>query len=98
MTTRRGFLGGLIGSLIAAPAVIRTPGLLMPIKPYPEIGWLPYDNALNAESLEIMMIEIKNSMTRAMMIPNRMIVSPELVSTAGKMLISSSHPGADYER
>jgi hypothetical protein len=54
MTTRRGFMGGLIGSLIAAHAVIRTPGLLMPIKPYPEIGWLPYDNALNAESLEIM--------------------------------------------
>lgn len=28
---RRGFLGGLITSL-AAPAIIRTPGLLMPIK------------------------------------------------------------------
>jgi hypothetical protein len=28
---RRGFLGGLIAAL-AAPAVIRTPGLLMPIK------------------------------------------------------------------
>ncbi len=29
---RRGFLAGL-GLLVAAPAIIRTPGLLMPIKP-----------------------------------------------------------------
>lgn len=32
---RRGFLGGLLagGVLLAAPAIIRTPGLLMPVKP-----------------------------------------------------------------
>lgn len=28
---RRGFIGGLVG-LLAAPAIIRTPGLLMPVK------------------------------------------------------------------
>lgn len=44
MTTRRGFLLGL-GAVIAAPAVIRTPGILMPIKsidlfePNPSINW-----------------------------------------------------------
>ena len=31
MTTRRAFLSGL-GALVAAPAVIRTPGLLMPMR------------------------------------------------------------------
>lgn len=31
--TRRGFIGGLAGLFVAAPAVIRIPGLLMPIKP-----------------------------------------------------------------
>lgn len=30
--TRRGFIGGLIGAVVA-PAIIKTPGLLMPIKP-----------------------------------------------------------------
>lgn len=29
---RRGFLGGLLTAL-AAPAIIRTPGLLMPVRP-----------------------------------------------------------------
>ena len=31
--SRRGMIGGL-AAVIAAPAVIRTPGLLMPIKPF----------------------------------------------------------------
>lgn len=30
---RRGFLTGLGAAFVAAPAVIRTPGLLMPVKP-----------------------------------------------------------------
>ena len=34
--TRRGVLGGLLASALAAPAVIRTPGLLMPVKRAPE--------------------------------------------------------------
>lgn len=34
MITRRGALGGLLG-LLAAPAIIRTPGLLMPVKAAP---------------------------------------------------------------
>lgn len=32
MLRRRGFLGGMLAAL-AAPAIIRTPGLLMPVKP-----------------------------------------------------------------
>jgi hypothetical protein len=32
MIQRRGLLAGL-GALLAAPAIIRTPGLLMPVKP-----------------------------------------------------------------
>lgn len=32
MISRRGFLGGLAAAL-AAPAIIRTPGLLMPVRP-----------------------------------------------------------------
>jgi hypothetical protein len=32
MIARRGFFGGL-GALLAAPAIIRSPGLLMPVKP-----------------------------------------------------------------
>lgn len=39
MTTRRSFLTGL-GSLLAAPAVITTPGLLMPVKALPK-RWVP---------------------------------------------------------
>jgi hypothetical protein len=35
MIARRGFLGGLLAAL-AAPAIIRTPGLLMPVKALPE--------------------------------------------------------------
>lgn len=31
--TRRGLIGGLATLLLAAPAVIRIPGILMPIKP-----------------------------------------------------------------
>ncbi len=34
MIPRRGLLAGL-GALLAAPAIIRTPGLLMPVKPPP---------------------------------------------------------------
>lgn len=32
MLSRRGLLGGLLAA-VAAPAIIRTPGLLMPIRP-----------------------------------------------------------------
>lgn len=42
MITRRSMLLGLTASLIAAPAVIRTPGLLMPIRKLiePDDPWL----------------------------------------------------------
>jgi len=36
MIPRRGLLAGL-GALLAAPAIIRTPGLLMPVKPVREL-------------------------------------------------------------
>lgn len=39
MTTRRSFLTGL-ASLVAAPAVITTPGMLMPVKALPKV-WKP---------------------------------------------------------
>ena len=35
MIQRRGLLAGL-GALLAAPAIIRTPGLLMPVRPFRE--------------------------------------------------------------
>ena len=38
MLSRRGFFGGLIATL-AAPAIIRTPGLLMAVKPLPPFGF-----------------------------------------------------------
>jgi hypothetical protein len=33
MMRRRGFIAGLATALVGAPAIVRTPGLLMPIKP-----------------------------------------------------------------
>ena len=45
MIGRRGVLGGLLASALAAPAVIRTPGLLMPVKPVrPAVWWWPSEN------------------------------------------------------
>lgn len=37
MLSRRGLIGGLVA--LAAPAIIRSPGLLMPIKPLPELDY-----------------------------------------------------------
>lgn len=37
IASRRGFLGGLLASAVAAPAVIRLPGLLMPVKAAPRL-------------------------------------------------------------
>ncbi len=42
MITRRGVVSGLIG-LLAAPAIVRTPGLLMPVRPV-KAG--PYEDAI----------------------------------------------------
>ena len=42
MISRRGILGGLLAGL-AAPAIIRTPGLLMAVKPMPPEGFLVRD-------------------------------------------------------
>ena len=42
MLQRRGFLGALAATL-CAPAIIRTPGLLMPVRPLPPASlWLAY--------------------------------------------------------
>ena len=53
MLTRR----GLIGTLLAAPAIIRTPGLLMPVKPVDGV-WRPHE----APSLD----EIKAALLRSL--------------------------------
>ena len=48
---RRSFLGGLIVAL-AAPAIIRTPGLLMPVRPVvmrPEFGFTSADLSITIE-------------------------------------------------
>lgn len=42
MLRRRGLLAGL-GALLAAPAIIRTPGLLMPVRPLREPLWVGVD-------------------------------------------------------
>lgn len=47
MIARRGLLAGLGASLLAAPAIIRTPGLLMPVKPVvvpPALCWWAEDH------------------------------------------------------
>jgi len=41
---RRGLLAGL-GALLASPAIIRTPGLLMPVRPLREPLWFGVDMA-----------------------------------------------------
>lgn len=58
MLSRRSFFGGL--ALIAAPAVIRTPGLIMPVKAWAGLppaapleritvrGWMAYDPMIQA--------------------------------------------------
>ena len=46
MIHRRGLLAGL-GALLAAPAIIRTPGLLMPVRPVV----VSLDELLNADDL-----------------------------------------------
>lgn len=43
MMQRRNFLMGLGAALVCAPAVIRTPGLLMPIRPYWDHRSMPPD-------------------------------------------------------
>lgn len=53
MISRRGF----IGALLAAPAIIRSPGLLMPIKPVIESLWeeclVAFDPALGPDATTI---------------------------------------------
>lgn len=49
MIPRRGLMAGL-GALLAAPAIIRTPGLLMPVKPPPlaaGVDWTFFRDAPN---------------------------------------------------
>lgn len=62
MIHRRGFLTGL-GALLAAPAIIRTPGLLMPVRPalvprYDMIGddFTPDSTLLSSQRLSATML------------------------------------------
>ncbi len=49
---RRGFLAG-VGALLAAPAIIRTPGLLMPVKVWVPPPQLVLINQMTGKSIEI---------------------------------------------
>lgn len=49
---RRGFLGGLLGTSLVAPAIIRTPGLIMPVRP-PRLKWTASCVVHDIESLDI---------------------------------------------
>lgn len=46
---------GLIGSLICAPAIIRTPGLIMPIKPLKKLAQFRINSVtFNGHTFEVM--------------------------------------------
>jgi len=52
---------GLLGTLLAAPAIILTPGLLMPIKPVAKFTLSPADiNALNLAYYNLVRVELDN--------------------------------------
>ncbi len=69
MIPRRGFLAGL-GALLAAPAIIRTPGLLMPVRPvldaYPGL-----DEAFLGQIVDAWVREMREGMTQAVIEMNR---------------------------
>ena len=58
MIQRRGFLAG-IGALLAAPAIIRTPGILMPVK--------PWDGGLDPWLVDLMKTALENRMLSHML-------------------------------
>lgn len=64
MIERRGFIGGLIAAL-AAPAIIRTPGLLMPVRSFdPIVGPIYPNGPYKTFSDELAMV------TRAALVPS----------------------------
>lgn len=66
--SRRALFGGLV-AIIAAPAIIRTPGLLMPIKPlYPSSDFLWLEHATGRERVPLDG-DLFNDMARAMFRP-----------------------------
>ena len=84
MTGRRGFLGAILG-LAAAPAVVAASSI-MRVKPVVESGVLTYKALdrydLNPDSLERMMIEIRNSGTirpTKLIVPSAMIAQCEII-------------------
>ena len=76
MTTRRGFLRGLAIGLIAAPAIIKTPGLLMPIRPLP---WEALALSMK-ETKEIVCANVLN------LRPQTLIVHPHNYEAACRLL------------
>ena len=52
--SRRGFLKGLGLAIVAAPAIIKTPGLLMPVRPYEDDSvFLGYDGAFKYTQVQL---------------------------------------------
>lgn len=83
MLKRRGFLAAL--GLLAAPAIIRTPGLLMLVKPIAPIGYriedyLTSSNAwfsgggLNEQSLQLVIDQLRNASPHIALRPTHFIV------------------------
>lgn len=85
--SRRGFLAGLIAAAVA-PAIIRTPGLIMPIKPALTTGPYVIDTTagpitmqfptpeLTEETLRLTLVSIHRRYG-ASLFPRRMFVAPQ---------------------
>lgn len=69
MMQRRNFLMGLGAALVCAPAVIRTPGLLMPIRPWRE--------ELNAGSIEDLLRKVHGEAVGKLHLTPRYLVVPQ---------------------
>ena len=65
MITRRGLVTGLL-ALVAAPAIIRTPGLLMPVRPVPRMMTLAEYNRLLDNAIEPYIKELIDHYTNTM--------------------------------
>lgn len=78
MLQRRGLLAGL-GALLAAPAIIRTPGLLMPVRvPIVSAKPLLTINMITQEALKILhnKMDFRADMTFAML--DRIVLGPNV--------------------
>lgn len=70
MLSRRGFLQGLV----AAPAIIKTPGLLMPVKPIAYYPYTEYELALLVAKAKVRQMAVEIASVQP-------IYTPELAKT-----------------